>query len=402
MAAGARLPGGEFTAIWGSEALSVIGDQLAKVALALLVFHDTGSAAWSGLAYGLTFLPPLITGPLLVGVADRFPRRTVMVACCLGQAACVALMAWPRLPLPAVVAGALLLAAIQTPFKAAQGAAVLDVLGAGLNKAGRARLSMVRETGQLIGLAAGAAAVGLIGVEGAFLLDAVTFAAAGVWLRLALRHRQPVSRQSEDDARGTRGLVRAVRRDVGLRRLALLIVAIGVTAVPDAVAVPFIAEAGGDSWYVGPLLAADCLGLVLAAAVIERLRADLQRRIITPLAVLSVLPLAFFAWHPSPAVAIGLLVVSGAGSAYLPLATGEFTERVARDLIGTANGLINVAVRASQGLAAITAGIAATATSAAMAVALFGAFGVILTVACAKTQMRAQALTRQCAEEGLS
>ncbi|WP_436501706.1 MFS transporter [Actinokineospora sp. HUAS TT18] len=386
-----RLPGGGFTAIWTAEAASVVGDQMAKVAMALLVFQRTGSATLSGLAYGLTFLPPLVTGPLLVGLADRHPRRTVMVLCCLSQAGCVALMALPGLSLVWIVVGALAIAAVQVPFKAAQGATVLDVLGAEYNKAGRARLTLVRETGQLAGLAGGAAVVGVIGFQAAFLIDAMTFMISAACLRFGLRRRvaafETVERGSKSGV--IRPLVRWIGNDGSLHRLAVLIALIGITAVPDAIAVPFVVESGSPTWYVGPLLAADCLGLVLAAAVVERMPAARQRRLIAPLAVLSLAPLALFALRPAPAAAIGLLIVSGAGSAYLPLAIGELTERVHPGMTGAANGLVSMVLRTSQGLAAIAAGVVAAAMSAAMAVALFGVIGMTLSVICARGWARA-------------
>lgn len=41
-----RLPWGEFQALWLGEAISIVGDQLAKVAVAMSVFDRTGSAAF--------------------------------------------------------------------------------------------------------------------------------------------------------------------------------------------------------------------------------------------------------------------------------------------------------------------------------------------------------------------
>src|SRR4051794_9572143 len=82
------VPG--FRALWLAELLSVAGDQLARVALAVLVFGRTGSASWSALTYALTFLPALFGGVLLGGLADRFPRRRVMVVADLARAWLVA------------------------------------------------------------------------------------------------------------------------------------------------------------------------------------------------------------------------------------------------------------------------------------------------------------------------
>jgi MFS family permease len=69
----------EFRALFAAHILSVVGDQFARVALAVLVFNRTASASLTALVYALTFLPSIVGGPLLSGLADRFPRRRVMV-----------------------------------------------------------------------------------------------------------------------------------------------------------------------------------------------------------------------------------------------------------------------------------------------------------------------------------
>src|SRR3954465_2383485 len=91
----------EFRALWLARSLSLLGDQLARVAVAILVFQRTDSAALTGLAYALTFLPYL-AGPFSAGVADRRSRRAALVSLDLARAGTVALMALPRVPLPVV------------------------------------------------------------------------------------------------------------------------------------------------------------------------------------------------------------------------------------------------------------------------------------------------------------
>ena len=71
----------EFRSLWLAQAISLTGDQLARVALASMVYKDTGSPFVTALVYALTYLPWLIGGPLLSGLADRYPRRMVMVTC---------------------------------------------------------------------------------------------------------------------------------------------------------------------------------------------------------------------------------------------------------------------------------------------------------------------------------
>ncbi|MDN5931448.1 MAG: MFS transporter, partial [Pseudonocardia sp.] len=94
----------EYRAVWVADLLSVTGDQLARVALAVLVYGRTGSAAWAAATYALTFLPAIVGGVLLSGVADRYARRAVLVATDVGRAGLVGVMAVPGLPLPALCA----------------------------------------------------------------------------------------------------------------------------------------------------------------------------------------------------------------------------------------------------------------------------------------------------------
>lgn len=76
----------EFRPLWTAYALSVCGDQLAAVALSVLVYNRTGSPALAALTYALTFLPDLLGGPLLAGLADLFPRKVVMITADVSRA----------------------------------------------------------------------------------------------------------------------------------------------------------------------------------------------------------------------------------------------------------------------------------------------------------------------------
>lgn len=109
----------EFRALWFAELLSVAGDQLARVALAVLVFDRTSSAALTALTYALTFVPSILGGFLLSGLADRFPRRAVLVVTDCVRAGLALLMAVPGLPLPVLWACVGLLSVASGPFKAA-------------------------------------------------------------------------------------------------------------------------------------------------------------------------------------------------------------------------------------------------------------------------------------------
>src|SRR3954452_1001151 len=106
----------EFRALYVAQALSVVGDQLARIAVALLVFNRSGSALLTALSYGLSYVPWIVAGPLLAGYADRLPRRSVMLFCDLVRAVLVMGIAIPHLPLPLVFVLLLIVALLEPPF----------------------------------------------------------------------------------------------------------------------------------------------------------------------------------------------------------------------------------------------------------------------------------------------
>ena len=90
---------GEFRALWLAQILSVAGDQLARVALTLLVFDRTGSPLLAAVTFVASVIPIALGGVALSGLADRLPRREVMICCDLGCAALAASMALPGMPI---------------------------------------------------------------------------------------------------------------------------------------------------------------------------------------------------------------------------------------------------------------------------------------------------------------
>ena len=61
---------GEFRALWLAQVLSVGGDQLARVALTLLVFDRTGSPLLAAVTFAASVVPTFVGGITLAGLAD--------------------------------------------------------------------------------------------------------------------------------------------------------------------------------------------------------------------------------------------------------------------------------------------------------------------------------------------
>src|ERR687886_1544428 len=85
-------------ALIAASAASQVGDWLYNAALLGYIFSATHSAAWVGAGTICRLLPYVLLGPFGGAVADRFPRRTVLLT---GDLLRLALM----LVMAAVVAG---------------------------------------------------------------------------------------------------------------------------------------------------------------------------------------------------------------------------------------------------------------------------------------------------------
>ena len=118
----------EFRALWAAQLLSVIGDQLARVALTVLVYDRTRSALLAAVTFVASIVPTFIGGVTLAWLADRYPRRRVMIACDLIRCALVLVMAIPGVPLAGLVTLLFLVTLVGAPFTSARAAIYPDVL----------------------------------------------------------------------------------------------------------------------------------------------------------------------------------------------------------------------------------------------------------------------------------
>lgn len=373
----------EFGWLLAGEGASVLGDQLAKVAVAVLVFNRTGSAALAAVTYALTLLPDLIAGPLLSPLADRYPRRAVMIVCSSAQAVLAGIMAIPGVPLEIVAVAVIGITAGQAPFKAAQSAVLPALLTPERVDNAQARLAVIREAGQLIGLAGAGAVVAGVGPTWSILGDAVSFAVVVVALRIGVRAR-PAAASAQSGKSPRRAAAALIRRDRQMRTMTWLRLLSALTILPDAVIVPFVGQLGLGEWVIGPLLAADCLGFIVGAWWVDRMSPARRAAALVPLAVISLgalAPFVLLATHllgsaPAGVLAGLLLVVSGAGAAFLPLTTATVSRLAPDHIRAGVIGLERTVLRAGQGLAAVLAGVLAQwVGSAALAIGIGGLVG---------------------------
>ncbi|MCR6487699.1 MFS transporter [Amycolatopsis sp. OK19-0408] len=388
---GAVLAVAEFRAMWAAELLSVCGDQLARVALAVLVYQRTSSAALTGLTYALTYVPSLLGGVLLAGAGDRWPRRDVMVAADLARAALVAVIAIPGVPLWVLCVLVAALTALGGPFKAAQQALLPTVLAGERYLVGMALRNVTIQGAQLAGFAGGGLLIAALAPSAALALDAVTFVLSAVFLLAGVRRRSAVAAAVRPAWLSTTGAgIRLIWRDPALRTLVALNWLAGFYIVPEALAAPYAAGIGAGATLVGLLMAADPAGSVLGGIVFGKWVPErVQVRLLGWLGIAAGLPLVVFVFRPGLVPAVLLLAVSGLlATGYNIQGTVSFMRRVPDEHRAQCAGVNSAGLITVQGVGAAAAGALADVLSPAHTIAVAGAAGAAVAVPIARAWRR--------------
>ncbi|TCK24946.1 MFS transporter [Pseudonocardia endophytica] len=377
----------EFRALWFAEVLSVAGDQLARLALTVVVLQRTGSPAWSAVVYALTFLPALAGGLLLGPLADRFPRRTVMVVADLVRLGMVAVMAVPGVPLWVLATLVVLVVLAGAPHTAAQGALLPDVLDGDLLQRGIAVRQITGQVAQVAGFAVGGLVVAVLTPSAALLIDAATFGLSALVVGTLVRRGEPsradagpASGSPTAGAHGVRAGLRLVLRHPRRRYLVCIAWLVGIFVLPEALAASYAQAIGVGAVGTGILMSADPVGSVVGALLFARLVPVAWRdRALVPLAVGAAVPLLVAPLTATLPASFALWAVSGAcATAALVQAQAGFVRATPADVRGTATGVAASGLVAAQGVAILLGGLVAERTSPPVALAACGAGGLLL------------------------
>jgi MFS family permease len=383
----------EFRALWSAQALSCAGDQFAQVAIAFVVYARTGSPFLTAAAYALTYLPPVLGGPALSGLANLVPRQQLMITLDLIRAGLVALMAVRGVPFAGLCAlffGTVLLG---TPFSSARSALLPEVLPGDKYPLGTVIGSHTTQLSQIAGFLAGGGLVAVLGPYRALALDSLSFSLSAGILACGVRPR-PAPKPStghpspwEITWEGTA----TVFGSPVLRTLVLFGWLAGFTVVPEALAAPYAHTLGGGAATMGILMAAMPAGTVIGGFVIGRLlRPSDRMRPMGWLAMLSCAPLIFSLAHPPLPVLILLWALAGAGGAYQLAAAAAFVTALPAARRMRAFAVAQSGLLAAQGLGILTGGAVAQRIGPTGAVALAGLLGLLAAAALATDWTRRQ------------
>ena len=369
----------EFRALWTSYVLSVAGDRLALVALALLIYDRTRSPLLAAVAYAAGYLPYLVGALFLAGLADRLPRRQVMVGCDLVRAVLVGVMVLPGVPLGALIGLLYAVTSIQPAFDAARSAVLRDVADGPRYPLAAAVMQTTFRVAIVAGAASGGVAVALIGARPALGADAATFVFSALVIGFGTRAR-PATAGSGVNAIGQLGAgIRLVFGDRALRTLVLLGWLTALYAIPAGIAGAYAAHLGAGPVATGLFIAAAQVGAGIMTPVFTKKIGPLTRlRWMGPMAVCACAVLLLVDLRPGVPLSIAIFVLSGVFSIYQVAANTAFAERVPNAHRGQAFGLANAGLVVGQGLAYLAAGAAAEVVPPSTVIALAGGLGALI------------------------
>jgi MFS family permease len=396
------LPGAR--ALIGASAASQIGNWVYNAALLGYVYSATHSAVWVGAATICRGLPYVLFGPLGGVVADRYPRRTVLLA---GDALRTLLMA----AIAATVAGAgpvalvIALTALASTAGCAEKAATMALLPRLVGEvrlgAANALLHTVQALGVVIGPAIGAILLAVAPSWVAFAANGATFAASALLISAIRPDRAPAGRHTSGV-----GQLAAGMRTVRTTAFALwLIVAMAMAEFTyGAQTVQLVVYArqslGLGSGGYGVLLTAAGVGGLVSAVVNGRLATGKQVSLIVIVAG-SLACAAQLAYASVQALTIALVVtVIGSAGLVSCQVVGEtaLARIVPRDALGRVIGIFSAGSRIAIISGAVLASVLVASTSLRASLLTLGAAATLITLLCGLGLRGLDALNAQRAE----
>lgn len=303
-----------------AQSVSLLGISMAPVALAFAVLDASGSPGDLGVVLTAHMVPLLVF--LLVGgaMADRIPRRTVLVAANLGsaliQAGVAALLLTGRYALlPVAVLGLLngVLAAFTTP--ALRGIVPQLVPGDQIRQA-NALLGSVRNATKILGPSLSGVLVAAAGGGPAIAFDALTYLlAAGCLTRLSSLTDPAAARRPSGLLADIRDGLAEYRRirwvwTVSLCFCVVNLVQVGTWQILGPV---LTGQVDGEAAW-GLVLSARGAGLLVMSALMYRLAVRHLLRLSQLASVLGALPLLALGAHLHASWLVAVAFVAGLGS----------------------------------------------------------------------------------------
>lgn len=370
---------------WVSQLVSGMGTWAQTVAQAWLVLQLTKSAFALGMITTLQFLPMLVF-PLLGGVlADRLPRRRVLVATQIGamfQALILGLLVWSGhvqyWEVGVLALGVGLTNAFGNP---AQAALVPEIVGRDLVHSAVTLNSVQFNVARLVGGGIGGAMVGVFGVSTTLFLNAASFVPSIIVIGIMpLAHAlAPHARSGGPGGSGTRLVtdigagVRYALGDRAIRRVLALFGVVGLLGFNWSVATPLLAVTlGAGPAGFGAMQAALGAGSLVAGIGLMRTRVATERRFLAGAVGLGTV-LVLLGLSPRYELSLALMFVGGIGGVTASVTSNTRLQLLAVDAYrGRVMSLFTLLMGGTSPIGALLIGGIAQAAGIQVGVMVFG------------------------------
>lgn len=312
----------DFALFWTGALVSNIGTWMQNITVPYVLYQETRSAAWVGFAAFMQFLPGVLLGPLAGSLADRFPRRVVLLVSQL-LAAVMALLLWAVFEAGAATPWTIVALVTFNGIAFGIGIASWQALVTELVPREALLNAITLNSAQFNGARALGPAVGGVvlarwGPSWAFLVNGlsyVTVIAALLAIHPEARgHARPEGRVLTQFREGTR----YIARHPGIAMAMLLVAAVGFLGSPVFQLAPVLAKdvfhvgAGKYGLFTGALGA----GAVVGAAFLGALGTRTQRSRLVALSLVGY-GMSLAAVGLAPNFAFGVVFMALAGMGYL-------------------------------------------------------------------------------------
>jgi MFS family permease len=380
------IPGAR--ALIGASAASQTGNWLYNAALLGYVYSATRSAGWVGAATICRLLPYVLLGPFGGAVADRYSRRSVLLAGdalrMLVMAALAATVASAG-PVALVIGFTALASAAGCAEKPAALALLPRLVGETRLGSANALLHTVQDLGVLIGPAIGAILLAVAPAWVAFAANGATFAVSALLISTMRPDAAPPGGRGSGVARLAGGL-RTVRTTAFAPWLIAIVAMVEFTYGAQTVQLVVYATRSlglGSGGYGVLLTAAGAGGLVSALA---NGRLSTSRRVSLIVVVtgsLACVTQLAYAGVQVLTIALAVTVIGNAGLVSCEVVGETALARIApREALGRVIGVFNAVSVAAMIVGAVLAPVLVAAVSLRASLVILGAAALLVTLLC--------------------
>ncbi len=339
----------DFRFMWWSQVLSQVAEGISKLALLWFVYAVTGSPLKTTVIGLLQTLPPILFGPFIGVIVDRFPKKAILIGSDVARGLLIGLIpclvSIENFTVESLYVLTLLFGVATAVFVPTLSSAVPFMVARPQFTAANALLQSTTSLGIIIGPAVSGLGIAFSGSQDVLCLNALTyFASAACLLPIRLR---AVESESTDDA-GWRPFIRHLLEGLRYaflthRTLLILIVLASIYTFGSGAFTTLFPVFGRQLLGLGPVEVGYLwswlgVGLLLSSLVLIRLSAwDLQQRLvaITVSSALAGLAVVVLTWTDDFRMASVCVICVGIGfGTWTPIAWGIIQEMAPPGMVG--------------------------------------------------------------------